>query len=377
MVLFLSLCGVVAFTPSSLSACTTKGILDSSMITPTDKSPTLKRKYLSTLILNAIRDDGSIQSESLQRRPFLSPIRTFSSLVECLDAMDYNEGDPEYTVILYFAHYCKLCHQANIPYKRLAYGADPKKIQFTRLETSIITVPQFQSLGISRVPFIQIYRHGVCVASFNTKWQLENKLKETLEVCQYRSMMEWDVFMRKFEVEINMNKVVRRRLREETLLPISSGLVTTGNIQTLASETQLLNAIDRTEGGPMAVVMFHSHFVPACSKSQHAYRRIAESSMGSDTLFFARIEVSVLSEVFLQALDIKKYPHIQIYKDGKCVASFSIPQIYVFRLKVRNAIDEAKRRQPNDWEIFHRQYADEIAKNHNAIKTIRSEQLRA
>ncbi len=326
--------------------------------------------------LNAIRAEGSMQGEDIERRPFSSPVQSFTSLVEYLDAIDYNDGDPEYTVVLYFAHYCKLCHRANIPYKKLAYQADHRKILFTRLETSILSTTQYQSLGISRVPFVQIFRHGVCVASFNTKWQLECTLKETLAACQSRCTLDWLLFMKQFEGEIERNKIARRRLRQEVHFP-SSTHSATGVIQTLASEGQLLNAVDHSDGGPMTVIMFHSHFVPGCRRAQHLYRRIAESSMASNDLVFARIESSALSETFLEALDVKKYPHIQFYKDGKCVASFSIPQTYVFRLKLWSTLDEVKQRQSKEWEIFYRQYATEIENNQHALNIYRSGHLKS
>lgn len=329
--------------------------------------------------LNAIRAEGSIESEVPKRRSLQSPVETFTTLIECLDAMDNSisgkgaDSGPELTVVLFFAHYCKLCHAANIPYKKMAYQADPNQIRFTRLETSVMTVAQFRSLGISRVPFVQIYRHGVCVASFSTKWQLESKLKETLKDCQSRSISGWMNFMRRFENEIQDNKMVRNQLRQEALLPGSADSAALGGIQTLASESQLLNAIDKSNEYT-TVIMFHSHFEPACLRAQHQYRRIADSPV-AEGLGLKRIESSHLSDSVLQSLGIERYPHIQIYKDKKCVASFSVPQTYVFRSLVTNSLEEVKQRQPQDWEVFYQQFESEIRKNKDALDTIRREQL--
>lgn len=327
--------------------------------------------------LYAHQAEGSMGSEVFQRRPLDSPVHTFTSLVECLDAMD-NVGDgPEYTVVLYFAHYCKLCHQANIPYKRMAYQASPNEIRFTRLETSILTTSQYEMLGISRVPFIQIYRHGVCVASFSTKWQLHQKLTDTLEVCKSRSTSDWYGFMRLFEREIDENKLVRRRLREDILVANSDDSIVAGEIRTLTSATQLVDVVDLSRRrGCIVVVMFHSHFVQACNRAQHHFRRMAENSAANEGVVFARIESTAMSESSLRSLEVERYPHVQMYKDGKCVASFSVPQTYTFRTIVWNSLDEVKRRQPNEWQRFYRESAQDIERNQDALNGIRSEQLR-
>lgn len=332
--------------------------------------------------LAAIRAEGSIDSEVPHRRALKTPVETFATLIECLDAMDNSLSDdghddhrscPEFTVVLFFAHYCKLCHHANIPYKKMAYQADPNEMRFTRLETSVMSSSQFRSLGISRVPFVQIYRHGVCVASFNTKWQLESKLKETLMACQARTISEWGAFMRQYESEIRGNKMARRLLRQEALIPASVNPRTTGGIQTLASATQLLDAIDQSEERP-TMVMFHSHFEPACVRAQHQYRRISGSPVGDD-MTLTRLESSVLSESFLKSLGVERYPHIQIYKSRKCVASFSVPQTYVFRSLVTNSLEEVKQRQPEEWDTFYRKFENEIQEKQAALEFIRSEQL--
>lgn len=315
-------------------------------------------------------------SEVFKRRQLDSPVHTFTSLVECLDAIDNINDGPEYTVVLYFAHYCKLCHQANIPYKRLAYQADPAQIRFTRLETSILTPSQYETIGISRVPFVQIYRYGVCVASFSTKWQLHQKLNETLNVCQSRSTSDWYGFMRLFEKEIDENKLARRRLREDMLIANPNDLVVTGGIRTLSSETQLVDVVDLSkQRNSIVIVMFHSHFVQACNRAQHLFRRMAESSSAKDGVVFARIEASALSESSLRALEVERYPHVQMYKDGKCVASFSIPQTYAFKTIVWNSLDVVKRRQPNEWQTFYKEFAQDIERNQDAISGIRSQQL--
>jgi hypothetical protein len=220
------------------------------------------------------------------RTTLQTPIKTFTSIIECFDTID-NALPNQLTVVLYFAHYCKMCHQANIPYKKLAYSYEEEtsllydddesdkdpKIQFTRIETSVLTKPQFQSLGISRVPFVQIYRNQICIASFSTNFRiLEEQLKDTLVISKHRSILEWVSFFNQHDKEIQSNKLARQTIRNEILFnnnrmddePSSNNLV-----RTVASEKQLLDAIDSSKKSTVSVIMYHSHFEQACVRAQH------------------------------------------------------------------------------------------------------------
>jgi hypothetical protein len=318
-------------------------------------SPSISSSSSSSSSLTVFRDqaDSDFQSE-IPRKAFQTPVTTFTSVVECLDSIE-DASPNEFTVLLYFAHYCRMCHQANIPFKKLAYK-NPD-VKFTRLETSILTSKQLRSLGISRVPFLQIFRNGICVASFSTKWRLESELRETLLLCQHRSLGDWQSFCYQYDDEIQLNKKARERLRAETLrlLPMEEETLVT----TLASEGQLLQAIKAavpTRGSTTSpkplVVLFHSHFEQACYRAQRQYKRIAEQPLHKEFFSMTRIERSVLSDSTLQDLGIERYPHIQVYKDGNCVASFSIPQTYIFSKMVGDSLDTIRNRTSKAWQDY-------------------------
>jgi hypothetical protein len=373
------------------------------------------------------------QHDQHDDRRLQTPVTTFTTVEECLDAMDGSTSD--LTVVLFFAHYCKKCHQANIPYKRLAY-TNPT-IQFTRLETSLMSSRQLKALGVARVPFLQIYRNGICVASFATPWKLETQLSETLGLCRQRSVSDWLAFCQQHDAEIQSNKDARRGIRSEiTPSQLPTGSSPSGNpqqqqqvhshnppVKTLASELQLVMAIDNTrtstdaaaatttttsgnngatsglldiddrtigrglvsyEGSSNsnsndrqnsekpAVIMFHSHFGHSSLRAQHQFTRIAESSPYNEGFNLFRIESSTLPDSTLKELGISKYPHIQIYRDGKCVASFSIPQTYLFSTIVQRSLDEFNQRTDAEWDDFMAQFQSNIASNQQVIESIRN-----
>ena len=328
----------------------------------------------TTASLHRLRDASlklsalSSCSETIENEPLpprlQSPVLTFESIEQFLDTID-RAAPNQLTVVLYYAHYCKVCHKANIPYKKLAYKNSD--IRFTRLETSPMTVEQFKMLGISKVPFVHIYRNGICVAAFSTKWQLEARLAEVLQLCQQRSLGEWRSFMSQLDLEIQKNKQARIALRAQ--LNHEEEVPSDHHICTLSSGSQLVRTINDQK--KPTVVLYHSHFEEACKRAQHQYRRLAEGPHGKD-FFLARIETSVLSDSTLQELGITTYPFVQVFKDGKCVASFSIPLSYMFNRLMGDSLKLIKQRSREQWEEFYTEYNYEIQSIQQVIARLRS-----
>ncbi|VEU35999.1 unnamed protein product [Pseudo-nitzschia multistriata] len=305
---------------------------------------------------------------------FQTPVTTYANALDLLDAIDGAPPD-DLTAVLFFAHYCKTCHRANIPFKQLAYehggsgsGSDSDSdangsgVRFLRFETSSLSPNQFRSLGLERVPFLQIYRRGVCVASFSatkatgpttTKMVLRSRLSEHLEACKRRSDADWSAFRRRYAGDIEANASARRRLRAELVagggidadmdMDMDMGMDIdtdpgTGasqatkherlyrSVRTLTSEAELLDLVvgdTNDSGDETLVVMFHSHFDPSCLRAQHKFRKIADERrqkhQQQDTPMasrcrMVRIESSLLSDETLNHLGIRRYPHIQIYR---------------------------------------------------------------
>ena len=76
-----------------------------------------------------------------------------------------------------------------------------------------------QELGVNKFPFIQIFRNGLCVASFSTGaiHLFNRKLQETIQICNERTDVDWNVFVQDFQDEIQTNLKVRNDIRDELL----------------------------------------------------------------------------------------------------------------------------------------------------------------
>ena len=369
-------------------------------------------------------EEGEEEKENIvpRRRSFQTPVTTYAGVLDLLNDID-NAQSNDLTVVLFFSFYCKTCHRANIPFKQLAYSSSPD-INFIRFETSVLTPKQFRSLGIDRVPYIQIYRNKICVASFtvttartssggsstsrNAQMMLRPRLVENISACRDRSIADWYAFRDMHDKEIERNKAARKKLRADVINENDSSHSDYSvddneddeserqyrSVRTLTSEADLLQVIrgnKNDEGNKnntatnddddILVVMYHNHFEQSCLRAQHKYRIVANEQLkkqqrssssltSSSSWCMARIETSVLSDNTLQLLGVRLYPHIQVYLGRTCVASFSIPQSYLFAKKLRESLEIISSRTTQEWDEFYDQNNGEIKSQQSALDVI-------
>lgn len=353
-------------------------------------------------------DDGNKFPEE-PPKPFQTSVETITNAMDLLDSIETAPPN-DLTIVLFFAHYCKTCQRAFAPYKQLANTAT-QGIRFVRFETSGLMPKQFRGLGIDRVPFLQIYRNGICVSSFSavqkisttsSKIVLKQRLLEQIDACQRRSLSDWSAFRKQHDREIEANKAARAMVREALTTPQNADDTTENDgkneddddeerlyrsVQTLTSETELLRLLQHGEkqskgDNGMVAIMFHSHFDPSCVRAQHKFRKIAmerqkQQSTGNTSFTMARIEASILSDTTLESLGVQKYPHIQIYRESsrateakQCVASFSIPRSFLFAKLLHESLDAIDQRTPEEWTAFYDRHKNDIESQQVALETI-------
>jgi len=349
-----------------------------------------------------------------QQRTFQTSVKTHTNVIDLLDEIDTAPSNI-LSVVLFFANYCKMCQQAIIPFKQVANDM-AERVRFIRYETSALSPKEFKSMGIDKLPFLQIYRNGICVASFSAtqkisktsrKMVLRPRLLEHIDTCERRSLADWSTFRDCYDKEIEANKAARAKIREAIDGKYSADYNDDEerlyrSIRTLTSESELLRLIhgdkdyiddDRREEGPnncIVVIMFHSHFDPSCRRAQHKFRKIAserqyqyEKGMERTPCTMARIETSLLPDQTLRSFGIQRYPHIHIYRisthcseiDGnrksiECVASFSIPRSFLFAKMLHESLDTVVQRTPEEWTEFYNQHRNEIEAQKLAVKEI-------
>jgi len=238
-------------TSSSSSSSSIAGIRRNEMnrntTTTTKKSMTTANESLEEIqqIATTTHPSSSVQTTAVvtpkkKNLSNKSPVAVATTIEELLNIMNgYSDTDNEnidndssssssMTLILFHANYCKICQRAAMQLNRAA--KEYPSVNIAKVEASIFPNPdsaeKLRSLGISKFPFVQIYRNGQCVASFSTgpTHMFMRKVRDTLDLCLGRDDICWDNFVTEFTVDIQSNQLARNNLlllddEEQQLLP--------------------------------------------------------------------------------------------------------------------------------------------------------------
>lgn len=153
-----------------------------------------------------------------------SPVTIVESAEELVNLMDCTNADEtsDLTLVLFHAHYCKICQRATMQLTKAA--REYPNVHFAKVESKVIPEPQgdnLRALGITKFPFVQIFRHGDCVASFSTgpTHMFMRSVRGTLDLCLGRDDQAWKDFSMEFQQYIQENRDARGRVLPHELLP--------------------------------------------------------------------------------------------------------------------------------------------------------------
>jgi thiol-disulfide isomerase/thioredoxin len=132
-----------------------------------------------------------------------------------IDNSENNIKSSGMSLILYHASYCKICQRAGMQLIRAS--KEYPSVKFAKIEASVFpdpATPKLKSLGVTKFPFIQIYRYGKCVASFSTgpTHMFMRRVRDTLDLCLERDDECWNSFVTEFTNEIESNQLSRNNL---------------------------------------------------------------------------------------------------------------------------------------------------------------------
>ena len=87
-------------------------------------------------------------------------------------------------------------------------------------------------------------------------------------------------------------------------------------------------------------------------------------------LRFAVVEVSVLGIPSVKKLGVNLSPYVQIFRNGRCVASFSTGPAHNFATKTGSTLDLCTGRTPQEWSDFETEFAVPIQGMRDALESI-------
>jgi len=166
--------------------------------------PVIKSREQSSSSLSVATSSQQQQQTGVTE---LTTKREFLSFIDNINLHNNdNNRNNEFQMIKYYASYCKVCQRIKPLYKRIANSEIAANVSFGSVEVSVIgDTPTLETLGLTKLPFIQIYQNKKCVASFSTGGQtytFKKQIKSTLSSCKERSPEEWHEFLTTYQTDI-------------------------------------------------------------------------------------------------------------------------------------------------------------------------------
>lgn len=142
--------------------------------------------------------------------------------IEDLGKMIDNADKDQLCVVTFHTNYCKVCQKVMPKFKRIAQleGSDgyaSYDIQFAAIDCSRLITKNLQKIGVTRFPFMQIWRNGECVVKFSTPASAFSRtFRRQLNACINRSNDEWGSYREEFEADITRSTEALASLRQIT-----------------------------------------------------------------------------------------------------------------------------------------------------------------
>ena len=143
-----------------------------------------------------------------------------------------------------------------------------------------------------------------------------------------------------------------------------------GKVQRLQSLAEFLDVIDSAPTYSLVVIKFFGNSCPLCRKIEMKYKKMAHYYSPAP-IQFAEIESKVHPELF-RTLGIDTFPHIQIYRNGQCVASHGTERDTTFEPMVKDTIDRELCMTLDDWNAFLTVFATPIQASTDQLNRLRT-----
>lgn len=144
-------------------------------------------------------------------------------------------------------------------------------------------------------------------------------------------------------------------------------------------------AMNEKEDHNLLVVKYHTNFCQLCKRANLTYKKIASEwskrmkepkpdhiKSKVEDIRFIRVETTKIDKERTRELGITQFPYVQVYKRGKCVASFATGPAKEFQGKVRESVNFFASLSEDDCAKFTKDFEPEIEKKEAALKNLAS-----
>mmetsp|Transcript_20255 Transcript_20255/g.36555 ORF Transcript_20255/g.36555 Transcript_20255/m.36555 type:complete len:259 (-) Transcript_20255:310-1086(-) len=152
----------------------------------------------------------------------------------------------------------------------------------------------------------------------------------------------------------------------------TNSVVDSTQVAEIASMQELLDTMNGQghDDDGLTLVKYYANYCKICQRASIQLKKVAKEY---PNVQFAKVEQGVMTQPSaetLRTLGVRKFPFVQIYRGGKCVASFSTGPSHIFVKKVRDTLDMCLDRTPEDWDAFVNQFYAEIEENTQARRSL-------
>lgn len=158
--------------------------------------------------------------------------------------------------------------------------------------------------------------------------------------------------------------------RTQTLNVPKIGQVTTSHVvEQIESTSDLCDFMSGAKGEDLTVIKYYANYCKICQRTGIQFKKISGEY---PNVRFGKVESHVFPNTVatLKSLGVTKFPFIQIYNKGQCVASFSTGPSLIFVKKIRDTIDGCLDRTPEEWAAFTSDIAADIEENQLARQAL-------
>lgn len=132
---------------------------------------------------------------------------------------------------------------------------------------------------------------------------------------------------------------------------------------------EFLDYLDNAPHDSLSVVKFYAKTCPLCRRIDVKYKKMAHFYQKAP-IRFAEIDKAVHPD-FCTALGVERFPFIQIYRNGQCVASHGTDSDKTFEPLVNDTVQRELSMSAKDWESFLNTFAEPIRQSTERVEKVR------
>lgn len=140
-------------------------------------------------------------------------------------------------------------------------------------------------------------------------------------------------------------------------------------VLSLKSLDEFLEYVDQAPQDSLSVIKFYSKSCPLCKRIELKYKKMAHVYQKAP-IRFAEVDKAIHPDL-CNTLGVDRFPFIQIYRNGQCVASHGTESDKTFGPIVNDTIQRELCMRNEEWEAFLTSFAEPIRQGAEKIQKLR------